>query len=277
MMSRRARGRMLGALALGPLLALVALVAQPTRRLPGFGMAYVPPSGWTLAGAEGRIEAWSRPAGDGALIVYGGAYSSGPLALAGGASVLEGAQLGEATTVVEAPAQRTVNGVECWSTTVRAPAQSGESVIVRFLARPAGDGMMFGIVTVASPSADADVRAAAEALVRTVRADVATRDLPAERALVGAWRWQESTMSSTGGMVSEEGWDLSPDGTFEHRTASTVTLPGAAVPPERTRQTGRWQVIGGGLVVHGQEGTTTLYLKQTGRVADIGGRRFLRR
>ena len=59
--------------------------------------------------------------------------------------------------------------------------------------------------------------------------------------------------------------------------ATPVPLPGAAVPPERTRQTGRWQVIGGGLVVHGQEGTTTLYLKQTGRVADIGGRRFLRR
>jgi len=251
--------------------------AQTARRIAGFGLSYTPPSGWTLAGADGRIEAWSRAGTEGALIVYGGIYSAGQLAVADGSAMLQGAQVKEPATVLEPLAQRRVGGVDVWTSAVRLQAQSGDVIILRILARPAGDETMLGVVTMAAPAADSMYRMAAEQLLGTVRPGTPVVDRPAITALTGAWRWQESNMSPTGGYTNEEGWDLAADGTFAHWTTSTVSLPGAAVEPTRTRQTGRWEVVGGALVVRASDGTMTLSLKQSGREAEIAGRRFLRR
>ena len=77
--------------------------------------------------------------------------------------------------------------------------------------------------------------------------------------------------------MNEEGWEFAPHGNFVHTTTSSVSLPGAAVEPTRTRHTGRWEVMGGALVVRASDGVMTLSLKQVERRAEIGGRRFLRR
>lgn len=266
--------RLMVALCMAPLV----LEAQATRRLAGFGLSYLAPAGWTLAGADGRMEAWSRAGGtDGALLVFGGVYSSGQLAIADGTAMLQGAQFREPATVLEPLAQRRVGDVDMWTSAVRVQSTSGDVIILRMLARPTSNETMLGVVTMAAPAADSAYRAAAEQLLGTVRPGTPVVDRLASTALVGAWRFQESSMSSTGGYVNEEGWDLAADGTFVHWTTSTVSLPGAAVEPTRTRQTGRWEVVGGALVVRASDGTMTLSLKQQGRQADIGGRRFLRR
>jgi hypothetical protein len=258
--------------------APVALIAQSARTIPGFGMGYVPPAGWTLAGADGRVEAWGRTGASGALIVYGGAYSRGDLAIADGFTVLQGVRLDEkASTLLEPPAARRVGGLDVWTTAARVRAESGETVILRILARQSGSGTMLGVVSLAAPAEDAAFRAAAERLVTTVRPGTPVTDKAAAGALAGAWRRQESNMSSTGGYVSEEGWDLAADGTFVHWTTSTVSLPGAAVEPTRTRNTGRWEVIGGALVVTAADGRITLPLRRQGREVYIAGSRFLKR
>jgi hypothetical protein len=91
-------------------LAPLALDAQATRRIAGFGLAYTAPSGWTLAGADGRVEAWSRAGSEGALIVYGGTYSTAQFAIADGGAMLQGAQFRDAPTVLEPLAQRRIGG-----------------------------------------------------------------------------------------------------------------------------------------------------------------------
>ncbi|MCE2899736.1 MAG: hypothetical protein ACK6DP_12990 [Gemmatimonas sp.] len=259
-------------------LAPVALGAQTVRRIAGFDLAYTAPSGWTLAGTDGRMEAWSRGGGtDGALLVFGGMYSSGQLAIADGSAMLQGAQFKEPATVLEPPALRRVGAVELWTSAVRVQSQTGDVIVLRMLARPAGAEAMLGVVTMATPAADSAYRVAAERLLGSVRGGTPTVDRPATTALAGAWRWQESNVSGTASYVNEEGWDLASDGTFVHWTASTVSLPGAAVEPTRTRQTGRWEVMGGALVVRAPDGVMTVSLRLQGRAAEIAGRRFVRR
>jgi hypothetical protein len=258
-------------------LAPLALGAQASRRIAGFGIAYTAPSGWTLAGADGRVEAWGRAGSDGALIVYSGMYSNAQLAVADGAAMLSGAQFRGTPTILEPLAQRHVGGVNLWTSAMRVQTPSGDLVTLRLLARATDGETMLGVVTLAAPQADNAYRLAAEQVLSTVRPGTPVGDRAASTALAGAWRWQESNMSSTGGYVSEEGWDLAQDGTFVHWTTSTVSLAGAAVEPTRTRTTGRWEVMGGALVVRASDGTTTLSLKHRGREANIAGRRFLRR
>lgn len=269
--------RALRRLCLALCLAPFALDAQATRRIAGFGLAYTAPSGWTLAGADGRVEAWSRSGSEGALLVYGGMYSTAPFAIADGGALLQGAQFRDAPTVLEPLTQRRIGGVDLWSSAMRVHTPSGEVVIVRMLARPADNETMLGVVTMAAPPADSVFREAAQQLLGTLRSGTPVDDRAAITAVAGAWRWQESNMSANGGYVNEEGWDLAADGTFVHWTTSAVSLPGAAVEPTRTRQTGRWSVMGGALVVRATDGVTTLSLRQQGREANIAGRRFLRR
>jgi hypothetical protein len=273
-MSRPAR---LAWLALLSALPLSPLGAQPSRTIAGFGLGYTAPVGWTLAGADGRVEAWGRTGAAGALVVFGGAYSSGEFAIADGATVLQGVSLKEPAAVLERPALRRVGAIDLWTTASRVQAASGEVVILRILARPAGNGTMLGVVSMAAPAADAEFRAAAERVLTTMRPGTVVPDRTAAAALAGSWRRQESNMSSSGGYVNEEGWDLAADGTFAHWTANTVSLPGAAVEPTRTRQTGRWEIIGGALVLTAPDGRMTVALRQQGREAFIAGTRFLKR
>jgi hypothetical protein len=253
-------------------------LAQTARRLAGFALAYTAPAGWTLAGADGRMEAWRRGDGtDGALIVYGGVYSTGPLAIADGTALLQGAQFKEPATVLEAPALRRVGAVELWTSAVRVQSQAGEVIVLRILARPTGTESMLGVVTMTTPAADTAYRLAAEQLLRSARGGTPVVDGAATAALAGNWRWQESSVSGNASYVNEEGWDLAADGRFVHWTTNTVSLPGAAVEPTRSRQIGRWEIVGGALVVRATDGVMTLSLKQTGREAEIAGRRFVRR
>jgi hypothetical protein len=255
-----------------------ALGAQSVRQLAGFELAYTAPAGFALAGADGRMEAWRRGDGtDGALIVYGGVYSTGQLAIADGTALLQGAQFKEPATVIEAPVLRRVGAVELWTSAVRVQSQAGEVIVLRIMARPAGTESMLGVVTMATPAADPAYRVAAEQLLRTVRGGTPVVDGASGKALAGAWRWQESSVSGKASYVNEEGWDLAADGSFVHWTTNTVSLPGAAVEPTRSRQTGRWDVVGGALVVRATDGVMTLSVKQQGREAEIAGRRFVRR
>jgi hypothetical protein len=270
----------LGAVRLALTLFCVAsspLTAQATRTITGFGMGYAPPAGWTIAGTDGRVEAWGRTGAAGALVVYGGSYSSGEFAIADGGTVLQGVAIREPVTVLEPAARRTVRGVEAWTSAARVQTERGDVIILRILARPSGSGTMLGVVSMAAPADDAAFRDAAEQLLTTVRPGTPVADKAAAGALVGSWRRQESNMSSNGGYVNEEGWDLRADGTFVHWTANSVSLPGAAVEPTRTQQAGRWEIIGGALVISAPDGRMTLVCKQQGQVAMIGGSRFLRR
>lgn len=261
-------------LALAVLAPLTAPSAQ-ARTFPGFNVSYAAPAGWRAAGRDGRADAWQGPNGSG-LIAYAGSYSSGLLAVADGGAILR--DLDEQTpTVLQAAGDRSMRGVPVTSMTVRVRGNDGRPMVLQFAARTSPHGTALGVLAMSAPADTQAARTAAEAVLASMTATAPVPDAEAARRLVGTWARQESNVRDGSGYVTEESWAFEAGGGFTHARSHTVSLPGAAVEPERSRERGRWQVIGGGLVVTTDEGRTTVAYTVDGRTVTINGSRFLRR
>lgn len=263
-------------------LAAAALAVLPgllsaQRTFPGFNIGYPAPAGWNHAGREGPVDTWTEPRHGSAIIVFAGVFSPLGRALDEAAKILE-AMPKQDLEVLEEPGARRVGTVDAMTAAVRMRGSNDTTYVVRFLARESPHGTNLVVVALALDARATVVKAAAEAILTGMTSAPPFPDRAAARALAGSWVRQESNMSSTGGYLTEEGWDLRADGTFSHWTNASATVPNAIVRPEQTREDGSWQAIGGTLVVTMGAGRTTIPLRREGAsVLFVDGTQYLRR
>lgn len=272
----------LAALLLAPSALLSPLSAQTptTTEVPGFGVRYQTPAGWTLSGQEGRIQAWSTGSQTEALVFYAGHFS--PIALAlGDAQRVLGVPPEEDTRVVTPLTAARFGTHDGLAGSVR--IVGARSVLAHVAVVQLNDSTVLGAVALLEGTAHDSVLARAVRNVATVLSSASVQSPTADGALAaqltGAWEVQTVGTSGAagGGFTNEESWTFAADGTFSYRKRFSVSLPGAAVTPEDRNDTGRWYAVGGAVVLLSEEGRLTVDVQLRDGKLHLDGTTFSRR
>jgi hypothetical protein len=269
------------AAALLTLVAATALQAQAPAAgtlVEGFGVRYQGPAGWTLAGREGRIHAWTDAAQRRAIVVYTGHFTPLELALGDAQRVL-GVPRDEDTQIL-APLERvTIEGRPGMAGSLRVTGV--QAVTAHVAVVQIDDSTAVGAVAVLEgtpPSAQLDsaVRVLAT-LLGSARLEAPPQaDDELRRWLTGQWEAQQvyTSGASAGGYTNEESWRFGADGRYAYRKRFSVSMPGAAVTPEERDEAGRWYAVGKALVLVNDEGRLTVDVQRENDVLLLDGTRF---
>jgi hypothetical protein len=266
------------------LLAALPAAARPVAaqevELPGFGVRYATPAGWTLAGRDGRIHAWSDASARQALVVFAGHFSPVTAALGDAQRVL-GVPRDEDTQVIAplASARFGARDGQAGSLRVTAP----QAVLAHVAVVALDDTTALGAVVVMEgtrPRAALDSAAGLVAeLLRGARLAGPQADAALGARLTGTWAVQQAYTSTPGGggYSNDESWTFRPDGRFAYRKRFVVSMPGANVTPEEKDEAGRWYAVGGALVLVSDEGRLTVDVQVDAQALQLDGTRFTRR
>jgi hypothetical protein len=249
-------------------------------QMPGFGVAYTPPAGWTLSGSDGRIHAWSNGDQTAAIVLYAGHFSPLQLALGDAQRVL-GVPRDEDTKVISPLASTSFASHSGLAGSLRVTGE--RSVVAHVAVVQLNDSTVLGAVAVLEASvSDADLAEAVRTVAgvlstATVREPAGDTDLTAR--LTGAWEVQQVYTSSPtgGGYTNEESWTFNADGTFAYRKRFSVSVPGGAVTPEERDDAGRWYAVGGALVLNSSEGRLTVDVQFSNGKLVLDGTTFNKR
>lgn len=263
----------LGAL-LFPALAAPATAQQ---RFDGFNLGYAPPAGWTLGERKGRIHVYTDAAQRAVLIVAAGSYSGLDVAFADIATT-QSLLARHEDTPFEPPSERMVSGRRVMAAALAGTGNDGQAYVVRGFSTLTAHGTALGAAIIIPRHRDGEARRGLDALLASVAdaAPVENRALAAR--LRGSWRRGSGYGSNSpggGGMTSEETWTFDGAGRFTMRSTSVVSMPGVAIEPRDERSSGRWAVIGDGLVLERDGMRTTVSVAFDGAALLINDVRYL--
>lgn len=260
--------------------------AQSSGEFPGWNLGYRLPPGWFVRQTVGRVHVLGSQGESGAIFVAPGLYENVDDVLAGMGAFSRLARISGRPT--EGPTDTTLAGLRAVLASFSGESEFGRPVVTRLAGvfTPYGTGIV--VLGVAAPAAFPGMKSIVESLAATVAARPPDLDADAARELAGLWLrfrdgqppspdpQQDETRSIEDTIEFEEG------GNFIWKSSIYLAAEarGRVGDPNTTAgesDRGVYRVIGGILVLKGQQTQRVYELSQSDDRLSLDGATYYRR